>query len=182
MVFLDRDGVINELVEGDSPKTPSDVVLCQGARDAIQQIATAGYLLAVVTNQPAAAKGACTLADLDAVHDRIVELLGTEARHICSWQRCVHHPAGIVLELSTRCTCRKPASGMLLRAARECGYPNIPAGSVIIGDSDVDMQAGSTVGCRTILVENPDSIARRAGSITIEHSVRGLSAAAAILT
>jgi D-glycero-D-manno-heptose 1,7-bisphosphate phosphatase len=179
-VFLDRDGVINELVPDpvggvpESPYKPEDVRLVPGAATALDQIARAGFLGVVVSNQPAAAKGTASIADLDAVHERVVELLGAHAGAIAEWRYCRHHPEAVDPALR-ECDCRKPKPGMLLDAARDLEI-NLPA-SWMVGDADRDVQAGAAAGCRTILIENPDSEQRRAGSAEPDARAPTLTAA-----
>src|ERR1700732_4151026 len=75
--FVDRDGVVNELV-GEPPESPvqaHDVCLIPGAADALNRLVGVGWLLVGISNQPAAAKGAVPLAQLEAVQARVVELL-----------------------------------------------------------------------------------------------------------
>ena len=181
-VFLDRDGVINEPVldarsgRYESPYRPEDVTLADGAAEAIRALRDAGFLLIAVSNQPAAAKGTTTLDDLNAVHERVVELLG-DAR-IDDWRYCFHHPEGVVPELTAACDCRKPAPGMILEGAGDNGADL--AESWLVGDSDVDIEAAERAGIRAILVENPLTTHRRKGAAAQEN-VRNLSAAAGII-
>jgi D-glycero-D-manno-heptose 1,7-bisphosphate phosphatase len=183
--FLDRDGVINDPaldpVDGryESPHDPADVVLAAGAVEGLRALRDAGLLLVVVSNQPSAAKGKVTLADLRAVHDRVVALLAAEGLTIDDWRYCFHHPDGVVADLSGPCDCRKPAPGMLLDAARAHGVDL--AASWTIGDSDADVGAGRAAGTRTILVEHPRSTHRRTTDARPDARVRNLSQAAALL-
>ncbi len=158
-MFIDRDGVVNELALNpangvhESPHRPEDVRLCPGAAAAIARVRREGRAAIVVSNQPSAAKGKCSLDDLGAVHRRVVELLAGEGAEADGFYYCHHHPAGVVPALATRCECRKPAAGLLLRAATE-GDLDL-AGSWMIGDRASDIECGRRAGCRTIRVENP---------------------------
>jgi histidinol-phosphate phosphatase family protein len=183
-VLLDRDGVVNALVADpgtgvpESPYDPADVSLLPGAAEALERLADAGLVLAVVSNQPAAAKGIATEADLDAVHERVVELLGPSARTVSAWRYCRHHPEAADPGLRS-CECRKPQPGMLLDAAGALGLDLTQ--SWMVGDADRDVQAGKAAGCRTILVENPDSAHRRAGAVEPDLRVQDLPEAASAL-
>lgn len=163
-VFLDRDGIVNRLVHDpatgspESPYEPGHVELEAGAIEGIERLADAGYALVVVSNQPAAAKGTASIDDLDAVHHRVVELLGSAASRIESWRYCRHHPEAGDIRLR-ECKCRKPAPGLLLDAATDLGLDL--ERSWMIGDAERDIEAGRGAGCRTVLVENPDSARRR---------------------
>ena len=76
-VFVDRDGVVNELVTDavsglpESPLAGQDVVLVDGAAPALRRLRRAGYVLVGVSNQPAAAKGVVGLDDLEQVQARV---------------------------------------------------------------------------------------------------------------
>lgn len=180
-VFVDRDGVINELVPDpgsgrpESPLRPSDLRLVPGASAALGRLASAGWRLVGVSNQPAAAKGLVSLEELQAVHARVLEMLAAEGVGFDAFKLCLHHPEGVVPELKGECECRKPAPGMLLEAARELGLD--PAGSWMVGDTDGDMAAGRTAGCHTALVEYPGSAHKRHGDSRPDTIVRNLAAA-----
>ena len=171
-VFLDRDGVLNDLVPDpvsglpESPLDPSDVLLLPGVVEALKRLRGAGYALVGVTNQPAAAKGLVTLERLNEVQARVVGLLAEQDVGFDRFAVCPHHPAGLVPSLTRRCSCRKPAPGMLLDAIREVGLR--ADASWMVGDSDDDVAAGLAAGVQPILVENPASAHRRsAGDATI---------------
>jgi D-glycero-D-manno-heptose 1,7-bisphosphate phosphatase len=164
-VFLDRDGVINELVpdpvtgNGESPLRLEEVRLLPGAALAAGHIARFGYALVCVSNQPAAAKGTVSVAQLKAVHERVIELLAMEDVKLEASYLCLHHPDGVVAGLSGPCDCRKPSSGMLEAAAGALGLDLKE--SWMVGDTDADMAAGISAGCRTLLVRNPGSVHKR---------------------
>jgi D-glycero-D-manno-heptose 1,7-bisphosphate phosphatase len=181
-VFLDRDGVLNDPVPDaasgrpESPYRPEDVTLATGAIAATRQLARAGYVLVVVTNQPAAAKGTTTVEALEAVNARVAGLLAREGVELAGWYTCLHHPAGTVPGLSGPCDCRKPAPGMLLQAARELDLDL--GASWMVGDSDSDVAAGQRAGARTVLVEHPGSAHRRGGEARPDRTARDLGEAA----
>lgn len=163
--FLDRDGVLNELVldpDSGNPESPlriEDVRLVPGAAVAAARLQRAGYVLVCVSNQPAAAKGKVTLAQLLAVHRHVTHLLACEGVTLAASRLCVHHPHGLVPELTGWCPCRKPAPGMLVDAAHALGLDL--GGSWMVGDTDADISAGTAAGCRTLLVRNPASTHKR---------------------
>jgi D-glycero-D-manno-heptose 1,7-bisphosphate phosphatase len=98
------------------------------------------------------------------VHERVLDLLAEEGVSLDGSRLCPHHPEGVVEELSTSCDCRKPAAGMLLDAARALEL-DLNA-SWMLGDADTDVQAGTTAGCRTVLVEYPGNAHKRGGRVT----------------
>ena len=163
--FLDRDGTLNEFVPDpvsglpESPLRVADVRLIEGAAAAARELARAGFALVCVSNQPAAAKGKVSLERLLAVHERVLELLREEGVQLDASRLCLHHPQGVVPELSGPCACRKPAPGMLLDAAEELGLDL--ASSWMLGDTDSDIVAGHAAGCLTVLIEHPGSAHKR---------------------
>lgn len=178
--------MINELVcdpvsgEPESPLRAADVRLTETAVDGLRVLVDAGFVLAGVSNQPAAAKGTVSVAELYEIHQRVIDLLAIEGVTFAAFELCLHHPDGIVPELTGRCDCRKPAPGMLLAAAGRLG---VDLGrSWMIGDTDADVLAGHATGCRTVLVENPESGHKRTGEARPDRRARDLlEAAAAIL-
>jgi D-glycero-D-manno-heptose 1,7-bisphosphate phosphatase len=183
-VFVDRDGVINELVadgsgEPESPLRVADVVLVDGAAAALARLAGAGWALVGVSNQPAAAKGTITLAQLRAIQARVLELLADQDVGFDDFRLCLHHPDGVVPELTGVCDCRKPGPGMLLDAASSNGIEL--SRSWIVGDTDADMLAGRAAGCRTALVVNPGSAHKRGGEIAADVVVEDLPGAVAAI-
>jgi D-glycero-D-manno-heptose 1,7-bisphosphate phosphatase len=168
--FLDRDGTLNEFVPDpgsglpESPLRAADVRLIEGAGAAARQLAQAGFALVCVSNQPAAAKAKVSLEQLLAVHERVLELLREEGVQLDAFRLCLHHPQGVVPELSRPCRCRKPAPGMLLDAAEELGLDL--ASSWMLGDTDSDVVAAHAAGCRAVLIEHPGSAHKRADDAT----------------
>jgi D-glycero-D-manno-heptose 1,7-bisphosphate phosphatase len=183
--FLDRDGTLNEFAPDpdsgvpESPLRVADVRLIEGAPGAARQLAQAGLALVCVSNQPAAAKGKVSLERLLAVHERVLELLREEGVHLDASRLCLHHPEGVVPELSGTCDCRKPAPGMLLDAAQELGLDL--ASSWMLGDTDSDVLAGHAAGCRAVLIEHPGSAHKRAGGARPDLVASSLADAAAQL-
>jgi D-glycero-D-manno-heptose 1,7-bisphosphate phosphatase len=170
-VFLDRDGIINELVlnsatgDYESPYRPEDVALTAGAVEAIRILRAHDVAVAVVSNQPAAAKGTTTVAELMRVHEAVIGLLADAGAGVDDVRYCFHHPEGAHPDLGRVCDCRKPLPGLIHQAAAALGLDGTALGrSWLIGDSDVDVEAGRRAGCRTVLVEEPRSFHRRHGA------------------
>jgi len=180
-IFLDRDGVLNELVpdpisgEGESPLRVADVRLIDGAAAAAARLRAAGFVLAGVTNQPAAAKGTLGIEALQAIHARVLELLADEGVVLDGWRICLHHPEGQVEALSGPCDCRKPAPGMLLDLAGELSI-DLPR-SWMVGDTDTDVLAGRAAGCRTVLVTHRLSAHKRSDTMAADLEVSNLNEA-----
>lgn len=155
-VFMDRDGTINQY-RGFLKRT-EDVALIEGVAKAISQINKSGYLAIVVTNQPVIARGDCTLKELEKIHNKLETLLGIEGAWLDDIFFCPHHPdkgfEGERPEYKFDCDCRKPKPGLLLQAAEKY---NIDLGqSYMVGDSDSDIKAGNTAGCKSIYIGKED--------------------------
>jgi D-glycero-D-manno-heptose 1,7-bisphosphate phosphatase len=181
-VFVDRDGVINDLVRdplsgrSESPLSVADVSLVDGAANALRRLSSAGWRLVGVSNQPAAAKGIVTIDEQDAIQARVLELLSGFGVRFDDFRLCLHHPDGVVSELTGPCDCRKPAPGMLLAAAASLDLDL--AASWMVGDTDTDVLAGQAAGCWTILIENRGSAHKRSGSVAPTAVAADLAAAA----
>lgn len=147
-VFLDRDGTINQYV-GFLTK-PEQFELIPKVPAAIKLINKSGYLAIVVTNQPVIARGDCTWEGLQMIHDKMETELGKAGAFLDGIYVCPHHPdkgfEGERPEYKVACDCRKPSPGLILRAARDF---NIDLSqSIMIGDSDNDIEAGRQAGLR----------------------------------
>lgn len=147
-VFLDRDGTLNQYVG--FLTAPDQFELIPQVTEAVKAINRSGYLAIVVTNQPVIARGDCTWDELQAIHNKMETELGKEGAFVDGIYVCPHHPdkgfEGERPEYKLVCDCRKPKGGLLLQAARDF---NIDLSqSVMIGDSDNDVEAGRNVGVR----------------------------------
>jgi histidinol-phosphate phosphatase family protein len=148
-VFLDRDGTLNEEVEG-ALREPSQLVLYAGAGAALAELKRSGYRLVVCTNQSALARGWLTPQELEAVHAELCRRLAEEGADLDEIRVCPHHPDEGDPPLRRRCGCRKPAPGMLLAAARSSSIDL--ARSWVLGDAERDLEAGAAIGVRGILI------------------------------
>ena len=152
-VFLDRDGVINKYVG--FLRNIDDFELIDNVALAIKHINEKGYLVIVVTNQPVIARGEVTVEQLQEIHNKMETLLGQEGAYVDAIYYCPHHPhkgyEGEIRELKIDCECRKPKPGMLLQAAKD--YNIDLEKSWMIGDSESDIIAGNSAGCKTIKIE-----------------------------
>ncbi len=148
--FLDRDGTINREVDG--VHRPADLELLPDAAAAISRLNRAGWLVGVITNQPAIAKGFMTHSDLARVHRRLERILGDAGAWVDAIVSCPHHPerghAGEVADLKRDCACRKPGVGMLEALAGS--LPVDRSASVVVGDSWRDMAAAHAWGIDAI--------------------------------
>jgi histidinol-phosphate phosphatase family protein len=167
-VFVDKDGTLVENVPYNVD--PERIALTPGAVAGISAMSSRGYRIIVVSNQPGAALGVFPEKALQEVERKLRELLPA----LDGFYYCPHAP-------QAGCGCRKPAPGMLERAARERGVEL--SGSWMVGDILDDIEAGRRAGCRTILLDNGNETEWRPGEARKPHYVaRDLSHAAAIIT
>ncbi len=147
-VFLDRDGTL--VREVDYLRTVAQLRLLPGAADAIRRLNQAGFAVVLATNQSGIARGILTEGELQAINDELQRRLAARGARLDAIYYCPHHPEAPVAAYRKRCRCRKPAPGLLLRAARDLDLDL--SRSFAVGDSARDVQAGARAGCRTILV------------------------------
>lgn len=150
-IFLDRDNTII-----DDPgyiNDPGQVKLLPGAVETLSQLRSMGYMLVIISNQSGVARGIVTEEVLGLIHQRLKELLGKENVFLDGIYYCPFHPDGVVPEYTKQSDCRKPAPGMILRAASQLGIELNQ--SWMVGDSYRDVAAGKSSGCKTILINCP---------------------------
>lgn len=142
-VFIDRDGTLIELVPylHDSER----VHLLPGAAASLRRLGEAGWKRVLVSNQSGIARGLYGMEEVERVHARIRELLQEEGADVEGIEICPHLP-----EITGPCDCRKPAPGMIRRAAFRLGID--PRRSWVVGDRIEDVDAGAPLGCPGILV------------------------------
>jgi D-glycero-D-manno-heptose 1,7-bisphosphate phosphatase len=172
LVLLDRDGTINRKVDGGYVTRWDGFVFLPGALQGLAELTGAGFTLAVVTNQAAVAKGLLTLAELEAIHDRMTASIERAGGRLSGVYVCPHL-AG------TGCACRKPSPGLLHRAAADLGLDL--ATSYMVGDSPADVEAGLRAGCHTILLESGRGDLDAAGTWQPLYVVPDLASAARLI-
>lgn len=155
-VFLDRDGVINEIVYFpelgvlDSPLNPKQFKLLPGVAKAIRIFNRLGLKVVVTSNQPAIAKGKMTKELFEKIQLKMRRELRKGGARIDAEYYCFHHPSAKYAKYRIRCKCRKPKPGLLLMAAKDLGLDL--SKSYLAGDSLTDIEAGRAVGCKTFLI------------------------------
>jgi histidinol-phosphate phosphatase family protein len=171
-VFLDRDGTLVEDV--DYLTRPEDLRLIPGAAEAVAALNRAGFAVVLVTNQSAVARGWLAEETLEEIHRLLREELARQGAQLDGVYVCPHHPTE---------GCRKPAPGLLVRAARELDLEL--ARSIAIGDAARDLDAARAIGLPGVLVltgqgtRQLDLLAREGRAPA--HVARDLAAAARIL-
>ena len=157
-VFLDRDGVLSEVVVRDGRPYPpprlEDLRIYPDVRDSLRRLKDAGFVLVVVTNQPDVARGTQSRETVEAMNARLADALPLDEIRVC-----YHDDAD-------DCDCRKPKPGLL---TAQPDYDR--SRSFMVGDRWRDVEAGRRAGCRTVLIDRgyaepsvpPDA---RVGSLT----------------
>jgi histidinol-phosphate phosphatase family protein len=158
-VFLDKDGTLVEDVPYNVD--PARIRLTEGAGPALAELQAAGYLLVVISNQSGVAHGYFSEAALTAVERQLRSLLRADGVSLAGFYYCPHHPDGRVDGYAVNCSCRKPAPGLLVRAAAELNIDR--SQSWMVGDILDDIEAGRRAGCRTVLVDNGNETEWRSG-------------------
>jgi D-glycero-D-manno-heptose 1,7-bisphosphate phosphatase len=151
LVILDRDGVINH----DSPefiKSPAEWRPIDGSIEAIGRLSSAGFVVAVASNQSGLARKLLDRPTLEAIHDKLREAVREVGGDLGRIVVCPHHP-------DEGCDCRKPKPGLLQSLGRSYGVSltNVP----VIGDSLRDIDAALAVGARPLLVLTGNGSATR---------------------
>lgn len=138
-VFLDRDGVINKN-RSDYVKTIDELEILDVA-DSIKKLKDNGFLVVVISNQSAINRGLTNHENVKQIHSAIQEYLKNKGTQIDAFYYCPHRP-------DEDCACRKPKLGLFKKAISDLKID--VKSSWLIGDRDSDIQAGQSVGCKTI--------------------------------
>lgn len=164
-VFLDRDGVLNHagVLDGvpRAPLTLEQVQILPGVPEALARLARLDLVLVGVTNQPDVARGAQTVAGVEAINAHLLARLP-----LLEIRTCFHDDVDA-------CHCRKPEPGLLTDAAAAHGIDL--ARSFMVGDRWSDVAAGQAAGCLTFLIDAPYNQRPRC---TPDYVVAGLPEAA----
>lgn len=143
-IFLDRDGVINK-EKSTYVKTVSELEIFSGVENSIKKLKDAGFLVIVITNQSAVNRGLTNHDNINDIHYNIQEYLQKNGTFIDKFYYCPHRP-------DENCSCRKPKPGLLLKAVEDL---NIDLNSSwMIGDSDSDIEAAKSTGCKSIKINS----------------------------
>jgi D-glycero-D-manno-heptose 1,7-bisphosphate phosphatase len=149
-IFLDKDGTLIDDVPYNV--NPARITLLPGVAEGLRCLHGAGYRLIVVSNQSGVARGYFREEALRAVEDRLRGLLAEAGVPLDGFYYCPHHPDGLAPGYAVDCDCRKPAPGLILRAAADFGIDLNR--SWLAGDILNDVEAGRRAGCRTVLIDN----------------------------
>jgi mannose-1-phosphate guanylyltransferase / phosphomannomutase len=154
MVFMDRDGVINEdtgwICSLNQFKMYSDVPA------SIAKLNNLGIRVVVITNQPVVARGDISLEDLSKLHIHFENLLAEKSAFVNAIYFCPHHPTrgfpNEIVSLKGKCSCRKPEVGLFLEALER--FPTDLSRTFMIGDSWRDERAAQRLGISFLSTRN----------------------------
>ena len=155
-VFLDRDGVLNELVfykeQGrvGSPLSAKQLIVTPRAAETVNGIHDLGAKIIVISNQPGVAKKQFSNNELLKMNEKIKIELAKKGAFLDAEYYCLHHPSALIEKYRKVCDCRKPKPGLVLRAAEE--HDLDLKQSFFVGDSLIDVKAGQSAGVRTVPV------------------------------
>lgn len=170
-MLLDRDGTI--VVDRGHLSDPDELELIRGAGPALARLREQGLGLVIVSNQSAVGRGFLDEAGLERVHARLADLLARDGAALDGIYCCPHLP-------TDRCSCRKPETALVARAAAEHGFD--PAESFVVGDKACDIELGRRVGATTILVRTGYGEEAAADpSVDADHIVADLPEAADLI-
>lgn len=149
-VFLDRDGtLIHEVGYLDRLER---LELFPWSLDAVRLLSRAGFRVVVITNQAGVARGFFDEGFVREVHEYLAERVRESGAEVPAFYHCPHHPEAITEAYRQICECRKPAPGMLRRAAGEHALDL--SRSYLVGDRWSDMGAAHAAGVRAIMVRS----------------------------
>jgi len=142
-IFLDRDGVLNKNRE-DYVKTVSELEIFPYIGKAIRSLKNNGFNVIVISNQSAINRGLTTRQNILEIQLKIQDFLKKYDAPIDAFYYCPHRP-------DENCSCRKPKAGLILQAKVDHEI-NLEK-SWMLGDKDLDIEAGKNAGCRTMKID-----------------------------
>jgi len=147
-LFIDKDGTLIENVPYNVD--PALLRFMPGAGEALARLQRAGVALVIVTNQSGLARGHFTRAQFALLQQVLQQRLRDECGvTLLDVELCPHAPDA---QGRPACLCRKPAPGMLIRAAQRHGLDL--ARSWMVGDTLDDVEAGHRAGARGLLFDS----------------------------
>lgn len=144
-VFIERDGVLNEVRPGPKnqipPLTLEEFKVRKEAEPSLAKLKKAGFVLIVTTNQPGLSSGSQSRRELDRMHDQLRRAFPIDDIMVCPHDESDH------------CPCHKPRPGLLIEAAFKW-HLNIDQ-SYVVSDKWQDAEAARTAGCTSLLIQSP---------------------------
>ncbi len=144
IIFLDRDGVISIFKPEDFIKNWEEFEFIPEAIEGLKILTDSGYKIVIISNQSGIGKGIFSQKDLDEITENMKKVLNKKGTGIYKVYYCPHRE-------DENCNCRKPKTGLFLKAKEEIGNIDFSK-TFFIGDSERDIIAGKKIGTKTILV------------------------------
>ena len=145
VIFLDRDGVINE--DYGYVGKIEDFKFIDGVFEACKSFKNLGYEIVIVTNQSGIARGYYSEDEFLKLTSYMQDEFLKKEISILKTYYCPHLP-------NSNCSCRKPKSGMILKALDEFDI-NLD-NSWLIGDklSDIECAKNANIKNRVLIDKN----------------------------
>jgi D-glycero-D-manno-heptose 1,7-bisphosphate phosphatase len=141
VVVLDRDGTL--VIDRGYLSDPDGLEFEPAAAAGLHWLCSHGYRLVVISNQSGVGRGLFSIERLAAMNARLTAMVESSGARLEGIYCCPHTP-------EAGCACRKPAQGLMLRAASDLGFN--PKSAIVIGDKPSDVEFGRLAGATTILI------------------------------
>jgi histidinol-phosphate phosphatase family protein len=156
-LFLDRDGVINQKIDDDYVKNIEEFKFIEGVLESLDQFDKIFQRIVIVTNQQGIGKKIMTEGNLSEVHGYMMQNIIKNGGRIDQ----IYYAPQLTSENHID---RKPNPGMGHRAKQE--FPEIDfSKSLLIGDSESDIEFGINLGMKTIMLKNNREVESKADFI-----------------
>ena len=176
-VFTDRDGTLNREVGYLS--SLEGLRLLPGAAEGVRRLRDAGFAVVVISNQSGVARGLTSYDTVSEIHVELRRRLAARGAALDALYFCPHHPDAGSAPFRRVCRCRKPAAGLVRKAARDLTLD--VAGSYVVGDTARDLALAAAIGVPGILVLTGHGRETRRtldGSVAVAHVAANFRAAA----
>ena len=164
-IVLDRDGVLNQRPpRAEYVRTPSEFRWLDGSLEALARLRASGYRVLVVSNQAGVNRGAMTLADVEAVHERLRADAAQAGGSIDAIYFCPH-------DWEEGCSCRKPKPGMLYQAQHD--FQLDLTRTPFVGDDERDGEAAQAANMPYLAVDAGHSLLDRVNAL-LDSSIHSI--------
>lgn len=150
VIFLDRDGVINQ-ERGEYTYRLSDFTILEDVKFVLKEWFVKGFQFIIISNQGGVGKGIYSCNEVMRLNDFLVQELQKESIELLDFYFCPHHP-----EHSGKCLCRKPDSLLFEKSLAK--HQILPQNAFMIGDKERDIYAAEKAGIRSFLMESNSSL------------------------
>jgi imidazoleglycerol-phosphate dehydratase / histidinol-phosphatase len=143
ILFLDRDGTLNEEVADEQVDSLAKTRLMPGVVPALLELKRAGFAFVMVTNQDGLGTQSFPRESFELAHRFILDLLGSQGIEFEAVGICPHFKR-------EECACRKPKLGMIadFLAANDIDKQH----SFMIGDRDTDLEFAANLGVQGLRI------------------------------